>query len=130
VEDQTRISLAKAEVQGIDPDAKGLLRVAVALTPRPDVAWSALFQRGPVSVSWPVSMHPPRLEGGRVRMRPPDAEVDAYMAKLRELVQSTNEQYAREVLPRLRAEAEARERDEAEGKRRIEEAQRRLDEDA
>jgi hypothetical protein len=100
------------------------------LKPRPDRAWSALVERGPASVSWSVSMHPPHLEGGQVRMRPPDAEVEAYMAKLRELVQATNEQCAREVLPRLKAEAKVEEQAEAERKRRIEEAQRRLDVEA
>jgi hypothetical protein len=130
LDDQTQISVGKAQVQGIDPDAKELLRVVVPLTPRPDRAWSALFERRPASVSWSASMHPPHLEGGQVRMRPPDAEVEAYMAKLRELVQATNDQYAREVVPRLEAEAEVEEQAEAERKRRIEDAQRRLDADA
>lgn len=126
--DWGRIRLGKAQVLGVNEEYSGLLDVDVPLEPTPDVHWSAIFERGPSGVGYSLSMHSLRLAGSSVRLRLPDDEVDRYIEALRERVEGTNDQYERDVLPRLRNEADAAERAEADRRRRIEEAQRRLDE--
>jgi hypothetical protein len=63
-----------------------------------------------------------------VILRPPDNEVEMYVNALRERVDATNAYYDREIAPRLRQQEERRKADEAERLRRIEEAQKLLDE--
>jgi len=126
--DQTGIRMGKATVLGIDREARGLLNVTVPLEPRPDRYWTEIFNSGPPGVSFSVSMHPPRLDGSTVFLRPSDEEVEQYLGSLQERVEGTNAEYARRVEPELRRQQEAEEADTAEEKRRVEEAQRRLDE--
>jgi hypothetical protein len=126
--DETSICMGKPEVLGVDPEASGLLDVSVPLEPRPDQYWVEIFNAGPPGVSFSVSMHPPRLSGSTVRLRPPDREVEKYLLSLQERIEGTNAEYARSVEPELRRQQEAQEADAAERQRRVEEAQRRLDE--
>jgi len=126
VADWQRIRIGKPQVLGVNEQYSGLLDVDVPLEPSPDVHWDALFERG-AGVPISVSMHPPRLHGSTVRLRPPDSEVERYVDALRVRVEAVNDQYEREVLPALRGEAAATERAEAERTRRVEEAQERLD---
>ena len=125
---QTSIRIGKATVLGIDREARGLLNVTVPLEPRPDRYWAEIFNSGAPGVSCSVSMHPPRLDGSTVFLRPSDEEVEHYLVSLQERVEGTNAEYARRVEPELRRQQEAEEADTAEGKRRVEQAQRRLDE--
>ena len=122
------IRLGEARVLGVDREASGLLNVEVPLEPRPDRFWLQIFESGPPGPMWPVSMHPPRLSGATVQIRPPDAELEMYLDRLRERVEATNAYYAREVAPELERQQKAAEDQASEDQRRIEEAQRRLDE--
>jgi len=127
VADQTSIKAGKARVLGIDPEASGLLNVEVPLEPKPDQYWTEIFIAGPPGPMWSISMHPPRLSGAAVFLRPPDQE-EKYLDELNKRIESTNRYYAQEIEPKLKAEQERKETDETERQRRIEEAQRRLDE--
>ena len=124
--DWEQIALGEPKVLGVNDEFSGLLDVDVPLEPTPDVHWVALFDRGPGGHSFSMAMHPPRLHGSLVRIRPPDNELERYVDLLRDRVERTNVQYEREILPRLRGESEAAEREKADRQRRVEEAQRRL----
>jgi hypothetical protein len=123
--DWQRIELGEPKVLGINKDYSGLLEVDVPLTPAPDLHWVAVFDRG-AGVPHSVSMHPPRLHGAGVRLRPPDAEVEAYMDALRQRVAATNDEYEQRILPALNAEAERGEEEAADQRRRVEDARKRL----
>jgi hypothetical protein len=121
------IKLGQAQVLGIDSEASGLLNVVVPLEPIPDRAWAEVFQSGPPGPMWPISMHPPHLSRDEIRIRPPDQELEQYLAALNQRVEATNSYYAQQIAPQLKAEQERKEADEAERQRRIDEAQRQLD---
>lgn len=118
---------------GIDPTATGLLLIDVPLDPTPDEYWRAIFGGtgffdAPPGFSLSISMHPPRLQGNTVRLRAPDGELDKYVESLDARIAATNAEYERRVLPELERQREARMREQDELKRRLEEAQRKLDE--
>lgn len=123
---QTEIQPGTPKVLGIDSQYSGLLNVEIPLEPHPDRYWAEIFNNGPSGVSFSISMHPPRVVGGVVEIRPPDNEVDRYVAHVKERIEGTNRNYAERVEPKLRAAQEAEEREEADRKRRIEEAQKRV----
>lgn len=125
---QTAIKAGHPKVGGVDPRAGGLLKIEIPLEPTPDPHWTGIFNRGPSGVGYPVSMHPPELVGGAVFISPPDDEVERYVEKVEEMVAATNQSYAEHVEPRLKAQREAAARDTAERRRRVEDAQGRLDE--
>ena len=72
-------------------------------------------------------MHPPRLLGSTVRVRPPDDEIEAYVKHVDDLVQSCNENYAKEQLPQIEARDEAKQNATQAAEDRLAEAQRRAD---
>lgn len=121
------VKRGEAKALGVDPEASGLLRVRVRLEPAPNREWTTLFINGPSGPMWPISMHPPTLSGGHVEMRPPDTELDAYIRELDDRIRATNEQYEREIAPRLKAAQDAKEAAKDAETKRIEDAQRRLD---
>jgi hypothetical protein len=123
------IKLGRPAVRGIDPDASGLMNIDVPLEPRPPDEWLQAFGGAPGPI-WPVSMHAPSLSGNTVHLRPPDDAVDQYLNALQELVDATNAYYDREIAPALERQRQRDEDAEAERQRRIEEAQRHLDERA
>lgn len=122
-----RIRLGKPNVLGVNEQYSGLLDVDVPLEPTPDVHWTAVFERGPSGISYSVSMHPPRIHGTSIRLRPPDSELERYVEALHERVEATNDQYEREILPHLRSEAQTADNERAERERRIKDAQEQLD---
>jgi hypothetical protein len=67
-------------------------------------------------------------DGSTVFLRPSDEKVEQYLGSLQERVEGTNAEYARRVEPELRRQEQAEAAPIAEEKRRVEEAQRRLDE--
>ena len=60
------VTVGEAQVVGIDAEYPGLLTVEVSLDPEPDEDWQRIFAQGPPGVSVAPSMHPPRINGGRV----------------------------------------------------------------
>jgi hypothetical protein len=84
VSDQTNVQLGNPEVLGIDADFSGLLRVRIPLSPRPDQHWAEVFEQGPPDVSYSIDMHPIRLSGGYVDIRPPDDQVEKYVQAARD----------------------------------------------
>jgi hypothetical protein len=125
--DPVNIKLGKAKVRGVDPEASGLLNVDIPLEPQPPDEWLQTFGSAPGPM-WSISMHPPKLHGNTIRIRPPDNEVDKYIAALQGLVDATNAYYDRDIAPELERQARAKDDAAAGQKRRLEEAQRRLDE--
>lgn len=108
---QTNIKPGKPRVLGVDQQYPGLLNVEIPLEPKPDTHWSEIFMRGPSDVPFSVSMHPPRLVGSKVIIRPPDDEVQRYVEYIAARVAGTNKNYAEQVEPKLRAQREAAERE-------------------
>ena len=124
---QTAIKAGKPKVLGVDPRARGLLKIEIPLDPKPDPQWTGIFNRGPNGVGYPISMHRPEVVGGTVVISPPDDEVAKYVEKVEEIVAATNRDYAQHVEPRLKAQRDAVEREKVDRQRRVEEAQKRLD---
>lgn len=75
------------------------------------------------------SMHPPRINGDRVTIRPPDDQLEKYMDALRERVAATNADYDRIVRPKPEQLAPARQAELDDRQRRIAKAQQQLDDD-
>jgi hypothetical protein len=123
-EEWTPIERAEVKVRGIDPEFSGLLRVEVALTPSPPAPWRTYFER-PSGVSMSLSMHPPRLIGSMVEIRPPDNELEKYLENVDERIRHANERYGAEALPAIQAQAERDAAFRAESQRRVDDAQRR-----
>jgi hypothetical protein len=124
-----KVTRGQPKVVGVDSEYAGLIQVHVYLEPAPDEHWAAIF-RGPNGYGHPLSMHPPALYHDRVELRPPDGEVEQYIAKLDERIRRANEQYERDVLPQLEAAREARRAATEQERQRLEAAQRALDETA
>ena len=102
-----------------DPAATGLLLIDVPLTPSPDEAWAAIFGsddpwHAPPGVSISLSMHPPRLFGGKVQLRSPDAEVERYLQHLDDRITATNSEYKRRIIPEQERASRAAEAEAAE----------------
>jgi hypothetical protein len=127
---QTDIKPGKPRVRGVNSQFSGLLDVEIPLTPQPDRYWTEIFNRGPSDVPFSLSMHPPHLYGSTVKITPPDSEVEKYVEYISARVEGTNRNYADRIEPRLRAQKEAEEREAEDRKRRIEEAQKRVDDAA
>ena len=123
----SEIELGAARVIGTVPGTPGLLNVRIPLSQRPDQAWVQLFEHPP-DVGRPSSMHRPRLEDDTIAITPPDAELERYMEHVRECVAAANAEYERSVRPKLIREDDERDAAKHEHARRIEDAQRRLDE--
>jgi hypothetical protein len=129
MDEPTNITLAHAQVVGIDVEYPGLLSVEVTLDPEPDEDWQRIFAQQPSGESFSASMHPPRISAGRVTIRPPDDQLEKYMDALRKRVAATNADYDRIVRPKLGQLEAARQAELAERQHRITEAQRKLDDD-
>lgn len=114
------------EVEGIDPEESGLLQIRIDLNRVPEAEWQAFFEN-PADGALPPSMPPPRLVSDAIRIRPPDDEVENYVEHVDERITTANEQYARQVLPQLQAEEADRDREAREQKRRLQDAQNRID---
>jgi hypothetical protein len=124
---QTEIKPGPAKVLGVVEDYPGRLCVEIPLSPRPDHVWTAIFNRGP-AVGFPAALHEPHIVGGRaVRVQPPDDELEKFIDAVFARIESTNRYYAEHVEPPMRAKQKAAERELAERRRRIQEAQRKLD---
>jgi hypothetical protein len=127
-----KVERGKPDVLGPDPTATGLLRIDVPLTPHPDRAWTEIFGGSsffdaPPGVSLSVSMHPPRLVGGKVQLRAPDVEVEKYLQRLDERIAAANAEYDRRVAPELERQKQEVEAETERTRNRIEDAQRRLE---
>ncbi len=127
-----KVERGKPDVLGPDPTASGLLLIDVPLTPHPDRGWAEIFSgssffNAPPGVSLSVSMHPPRLMGGKVQLRAPDTEVENYLQHLDERIAAANTEYERRVAPELEQQRKEAEAEAEHTRRRIEDAQRRLE---
>jgi len=121
----TPINRDEPRVEGVDPDAPGLLDVRIRLDAHPPDEWMEFFLR-PVGVGISVSMHPPKLFGDEIRLRPPDNEVEKYVLHVDERIAAANKRFQSEVLPRRRREQDAAQRARQEQEQRLAEARQRL----
>ena len=122
------VAIGKPEIADIDPQASGLVRILVPLEPEPTNEWLQVFAQGPPGVSYSASMHPPQIvERNEVMLRCPDNEIERYVTNLRERVEGTNSYYNREIAPELQRRHEAREVQQVEDERRLDEARKRLE---
>jgi hypothetical protein len=92
------------------------VRIHLSRTPPPE--WAQFFQQG-IGVILPMSMHLPELRGAEVLLRPPDNELQAYVLKVDERINSANTHYEQLVLPKLRAQEEQQKKAAEETERRV-----------
>jgi hypothetical protein len=122
------VKLGDPKVEGIDSQYAGLVVVRAPLEPKPPRGWTDVFEDNPHFSGWPLSLHKPRVTGGSIEIHVPDEDVQKGLTALRKRIDWTNDKYEREVLPALeekdRADADAKTAHE----KRIEDAQRKLDE--
>jgi hypothetical protein len=123
--EQTNVAVGKGAVVGTD---RALLVVRFPLSPMPDQYWGALFHDKPMFSGWPMSLHPPSVNGSQVTLRIADADLEHATNALRDRVQQINQEYAERVLPQLEAEERRRQEAEAEREQRVSDAQKKLDE--
>lgn len=119
------IKRASLEVEGSDPEYRGLMRVVVGLSDYPPEEWQNVFGHPP-EISISLSMHAPELCGDQVVLRAPDTQVKEYVEHLDARIAATNKFYEQQVLPRVRREEERRLSAEAQEERRLKEARDRL----
>lgn len=120
--DWTPITRGDPEVHGVDREFPGLLSISVKLSAVPPRPWIDHF----IFATTVLSMHPPRLSSDTVWLRPPDAEVEQYMANLDQRIAAANQQFEANDLPRIRAEEARKQQQQDENQRRVREAQERL----
>lgn len=120
------ITRGKPEVKGVNSEYSGLLDVAIPLEGDIDINWSQFFEN-PVGVPIPLSMHPPKLTGRTVYIRPSDEEVEAYVKHVDERIAAANARFQTEVLPKIQQMEQRDRADREERQRRIEDARRRLE---
>jgi hypothetical protein len=116
------IKRKSVKVEGADPAAPGLLDVYIELNETPPPEWEDFFSH-PVGMEMSMSMHPPRLEGSDVHIRPPDKELKDYVTHVDQRIKAANERYEREVLPKHRAQETHRTKEQ----KRIDDAQKEAD---
>src|SRR5437899_672855 len=95
-------------VKGINSQYSGLIDVEIDLKPAPPREWADFFSR-PFAVPTSASMHPPKLSGSTVMLRPPDNEISAYVANVDARIEAANDFFESQVLPALEG-AEAQDR--------------------
>jgi hypothetical protein len=124
---------SSTDVVGIDPEARGLILVRVQLEPAPDRHWAQIFGGNsawdaPPGHSFSISMHPPRLSGSTVTLRPPDGDVEKYLDSLDDRIACTNRHYTTVIKPQLDRERQAADQRAAEDAARLDAAKRQIDE--
>jgi hypothetical protein len=121
------IAMSKPKVVDASAGQDEFVEVEAHLDPAPADDWRVIFLRGPADVEQPLGVYQPRLDGTTLRLRVPDKHME-YVAYLRARVEGTNAEYNREVAPRLASDHERRHQQQTDHDRRIDEAQRTLDE--
>ncbi len=124
------VEVAKPQVQGVSQEHAGLIVVRAPLDPAPNAHWKQLFETNPHFTGWPISMAKPRIYGSEAEIRVTDDAIENGVQALRARVDWVNEQYALHVQPDLDAKKQAHEQAKAQNERRIEDAQRKIDETA
>jgi hypothetical protein len=125
------IRIGTPKILGVDPKEPDLLQVRVPLSSSPDADWAAIFQTTiPPGVEMPVGMRRPELvhRSRFIELRVEDAKLLEHVAVVREMVAATNALYASEIAKRNRLTEKERLAEEG-TVRRVEDAQRRLDEE-
>ncbi len=113
-------------VLGVNRQFSGLLDVSIPVEPRPPGEWWEIFNGPMLGSAFSLRMDPPKGSVSTIQIRPPDAEIEKYVAHVCERVKAANEHYNRDIAPRLRRAYEERVRADADYTRRIEAAQERL----
>jgi len=73
-----------------------------------------------------MSMHPPTISGATVTLRPPDDQVEQYVANVDDRMAAANRWYQTQVLPRIQVREAQQRQAAADQQRRVREAQERL----
>lgn len=122
----TPITRGKPKVLGINEKYSGLLNVELDLSDTPPREWAEFFTH-PTGIGISMSMHPPKLSGHIVSLRPPDGEIEKYVNHIDERIVAANAYYERQVIPDLEA-AEARQEQSRKAEQmRLDEARRRAE---
>jgi hypothetical protein len=118
------IGRGRPQVLGVHPQYRGLLEIEIELDSMPSAEWVQAFNH-PAGVSMSMSMHPPRLSGSTIYIRPPDQELASYIEHIDERIAAANATYEARVLPQERAAALREKQVKEEETRRVEEARKK-----
>jgi hypothetical protein len=121
------IKLGKPEIVGQGSTAIGLVHVRAQLEPRPDQYWTQIFNQIPPGVTYGFGSEVPTVDRSSVGFRCAPNEIAMRYDEAQRFVDGVNVYYTDTVEPRLHAEKEARERQAAEKRAVLEEAQREID---
>jgi hypothetical protein len=120
------IHRGKPEVLGVNVADTARLDVRISLDAAPPAEWSALFL-SPTRLRVDPAMKAPEIDGQVIWIRPPDAELAAYVGHVDERIAGANQRYEQDVLPRLRIQ-QPRDLDTAAHQdQRVEQARRRAE---
>jgi hypothetical protein len=107
------------DVRGISAESSERLHVRLMLTTRPPAEWVLAFQDAP-STKERMTVHQ-----SEIYLNPPDAELESYVAEADKRIESANRFYETTVLPGIQAAQDKRRDEEADDRRRIEDAKHR-----
>lgn len=119
------ITRKKPMIDGVDPEAHGLLNVLIPLDCDPPDEWRCFFEN-PVGVTISLDIHPPRIKGDEIWIRPPDEDMERYIRYVDERIKSANNFYEKEVLPRIIQQQQAEESAKIKHEKRLRDAEKRL----
>ena len=109
-------------------DDLGNVIVEVILSPTPPTGWESLWTPYPPNSSRSTAYGPPHVHGNKVTFHVPENKVKSAVEMLDGQIAAANDFYEEETLPRLQAAQDQRHREEEERQRKLDAAQRQLDE--
>jgi len=102
-----------------------MISISIKLNHPPPREWVEMFHH---AMGWTTAFDPPAIDRDLIHGRCRDENVQAFVENVDKRIAKANEDYERDVVPRLKANAAQREKEEQERQRRQKAAQKLIDE--
>jgi hypothetical protein len=116
------------QVKGTDPQHPGFVMLEVTLSANPPGDWIGLWKPLPPNAGRSASYGPPSVSGRMMTLVVPDGLVKDAIEMLDGQIAAANKWYEDQIIPRREAAQHRAQQDQEDERRRLEEAQRQLDE--